>query len=174
MSLRKFKVVLIGPAAVGKTSLLMRYTDDSFASKYKMTIGVDFMTKTIEYKKDEIVKITIWDIGGQDRYKFLRASFFDKSNGALIVFDLSRGHTLKELQVWLSDLRTFAGESIPFIIIGNKSDLLPDIGEVMARAEAKAFAEKEKGYYMETSAKTGNNVNEAFVELTRRMIEIKS
>jgi small GTP-binding protein len=100
MSLFVIKVIIIGPGAVGKTSLLHRFVENNFSFRYKLTIGADFLSKIIEGypKPDTTCKLQIWDIGGQERYKFLRASFFDGANGALLVFDISRGNTFDELE----------------------------------------------------------------------------
>jgi len=168
-----FKVIIIGPGAVGKTSLLHRFVEDKFSFRYKMTIGADFLSKIIQGypNPDTTVKLQIWDIGGQDRYKFLRSSFFDGANGALIVFDLSRWHTFEEIEGWLSDLREYAGEHIPFALIGNKADLIDKKDELYERESAEVFAKKEKTYYVETSAKTGENVEGAFLNLTHRMLK---
>ncbi|MFX1417889.1 MAG: Rab family GTPase [Promethearchaeota archaeon] len=170
MSLYVFKVILIGPGAVGKTSLLHRFVEDKFSFRYKLTIGADFLSKIIQ-KNEETIKLQIWDIGGQDRYKFLRASFFDGANGALIVFDLSRWHTFEELEEWLSDLREYAGKKIPFVLIGNKVDLIDKKDEIYERESAQVFAKTESTYYIETSAKTGENVEAAFLDLTNKMIK---
>ena len=167
-----FKVIIIGPAAVGKTSLVHRFVENQFSLKYKLTIGVDFLTKIIEYKPNgDAAKLTMWDIGGQERYQFLRKAFYEKTNGALLVFDLSREKTYTEMQTWFSELREFTDENTPFILIGNKSDLIEDTGEVIDRNEIQKFVKKEKGRYFETSAKTGENVNEALVDLTNMMIK---
>jgi small GTP-binding protein len=82
-----FKVIVIGPAAVGKSSLIRRFVENEFSLQYKFTIGVDFLSKTIEYDQDKKARLTIWDIGGQDRFKSLRRNFYDGTNGALVVFD---------------------------------------------------------------------------------------
>ncbi len=169
----KFKIVIIGPGAVGKTSIIQRFVHNNFSISYKLTIGVDFMTTDVEYNKGELARLTIWDIGGQERYRFLRDSFFDQSNGALLVFDLTREKTFGEIKEWLEELRKYAFQEIPFILVGNKSDLLPDLGEVLDREEAKKFAEQEGGIYIETSAKTGDNIENAFLELTRVIIKTK-
>lgn len=170
MSLYVFKVIIIGPGAVGKTSLLHRFVENKFSFRYKLTIGADFLSKVIE-RQDSTVKLQIWDIGGQDRYKFLRASFFDGANGALLVFDISRWHTFGELEDWLSDLREYAGENTPFMLIGNKVDLIDKKDEIYERDSAIVFAKKEKTNYIETSAKSGENVEGAFWDLTNRMLK---
>ena len=172
MSLYVFKVILIGSGAVGKTSLLHRFVENKFTFRYKLTIGADFLSKIIEVPKpDTTCKLQIWDIGGQDRYKFLRASFFDGANGALVVFDISRWHTFKELNDLLSDLREFAGQDIPFILIGNKTDLIEDIGGEYDKDSAENLAKRENSVFISTSAKTGENVEDAFLKLTHKMIK---
>lgn len=158
---------------MGKTSLLYRFVENKFSFRYKMTIGADFLSKVIEGypKQGTTVKLQIWDIGGQDRYKFLRQSFFDGTNGALLVFDLTRWHTFEELDEWLSDLHQFAGENIPFVLIGNKFDLIQENNETYDKKSAELFVKKEKAYFVETSAKTGENVEGAFLNLANRMMK---
>ena len=169
-----FKVILIGSGAVGKTSLLHRFVENKFTFRYKLTIGADFLSKIIEGypKPDTTCKLQIWDIGGQDRYKFLRANFFYGANGALMVFDISRWHTFKELDDWLSDLREFAGKDIPFILIGNKLDLIEDISGEYDKESAEDLAKRENSVFISTSAKSGENVEGAFLNLTHKMIKI--
>lgn len=166
-----FKVIIIGPGAVGKTSLLNRFVHNEFSLKYKLTIGVDFLTKALEYEPTKFVKLHIWDIGGQEKFKFLHRSFYEGAFGALIVFDLSRHQTFSSMKEWLSEMRSIVNDEIPSIIIGNKSDLIPEIGQIIDRSEVEEYAKKEGCNYVETSAKTGDNVENAFVELTHHMIK---
>ncbi len=170
----KFKVVICGPGAVGKTSIIQRFVHNSFSISYKITIGVDFLTKDVEYKDGEAARLTIWDIGGQERYNFLRESFFEKSDGALLVFDLTREKTFKEIKNWLEQLRKYTFDAIPFVLVGNKSDLLTDLGVVLDNDEIKSFAKKEKAFYVETSAKKNQNIELAFLELTKAILKSKS
>ena len=173
MSSFKLKVLLTGAAAVGKTSLVQRFIKNRFAANYKLTVGVDILTKDVEFRQSEIATLSIWDIGGQQRFEFIRSTFYKGAAGALLVFDLTREQTYIETRKWLTEIRQFAGQNIPFVLCGNKLDLLEDVGEVIDRAEAKAFAESEGSIYIETSAKTGISVDESFTELTRRIIDTR-
>jgi small GTP-binding protein len=174
MSSFKLKVLLTGAAAVGKTSLVQRFIKNRFAANYKLTVGVDILTKDVEFKPQEIATLSIWDIGGQQRFEFIRSTFYKGAAGALLVFDLTREQTYTETRKWLTEIRQFAGEKIPFVLIGNKLDLMEDVGVVIDRDEARRFAENEGSIYIETSAKTGERVDEAFTELTRRIIDSRS
>jgi small GTP-binding protein len=167
----KYKVIILGPSAVGKTSLLNRFVHDEFILKYKMTIGVDFLTKTLEYEPSKFAKLHLWDIGGQERFKFLHRTFYEGTSGALMAFDLSREHTFAGMKNWLLEMKSIMKRDIPKVIIGNKSDLIPEIGEVIDRSKTEKYAEKEDCIYIETSAKTGDNVENAFMKLTKLMVK---
>jgi len=173
MSSFKLKVLLTGAAAVGKTSLVQRFIKNRFQANYKLTVGVDILTKDVEFRPGEIATLSIWDIGGQQRFEFIRSTFYKGAAGTLLVFDLTREQTYIEIRKWLTEIRQFAGD-IPFVLIGNKADLMEDVGVVIDRDEARSFAENEGSIYIETSAKTGINVDEAFTELTRRIIDSRT
>jgi small GTP-binding protein len=170
----KFKVIIIGPGAVGKTSLINRFVHNEFSLKYKFTIGVDFLSKRVNYDPNDqynMAHLQLWDIGGQDRFKFLHRSFYEGANGVLLIFDLSRASTFTEMKDWLSEMYETIQEKIPMILVGNKADLIPEIGEVIDRNLIDAWVKSEKCVYLETSAKTGQNVEEAFIELTHNMVK---
>jgi Ras-related protein Rab-11A len=167
-----YKVIIVGPGAVGKTSLLNRFVHDEFTLRYKLTIGVDFLTKKLEIKPSEFVKLHIWDIGGQERFKFLHRSFYEGALGALLVFDLSREHTFGSMKTWLSEMRGIIKRDIPKVIIGNKLDLIPEIGQTIDRSEVEKYAKDEGCSFIETSAKTGENVEKAFLDLTYKMLKL--
>lgn len=164
-----FKCIVIGPGGVGKSSLVRRFIEDKFEINYNFTIGVDFLAKTVEYEKNQFAKLSIWDVGGQERFKVLRRSFYEGTHGALLVFDLSRANTFHKMKDWLTDMRNIIEEKIPIVILGNKADLLAEVGEVINRDEPKKLAEEEESVYIETSAKSGENVDKAFVLLTQKM-----
>ncbi|WP_457557204.1 Rab family GTPase [Candidatus Harpocratesius sp.] len=169
MSTYKLKILLCGPAAVGKTSLIHRFIKSKFERDYKLTVGVDILTKNVEYAAGKTATLSIWDIGGQERFSFIRTTFYKGASGALLVFDLSRSSTFGSIKNWRAEVNQFAGD-IPFVLIGNKLDLIPEVGEVIDRDECRDYAEDEGSIYIETSAKDGTNVDEAFIELTRLIV----
>lgn len=166
----KQKVLLCGPAGVGKTSLVMRFIKSRFANDYKLTVGVDILTKDVELDDGQAVTLTIWDIGGQDRFAFIRSTFYRGAKGALLVFDLSRATTWDEIKNWRAEIKQFAGD-IPFVLIGNKLDLISDVGEVIDREECRNYAKEEGTLYIETSAKNNICVDEAFKTLAKMIHE---
>lgn len=169
----KFKIVLLGAASVGKTSLLLRYVNDLFREDYAATIGAKFLTKEIKIPpNDEIVQISIWDIAGQPRFLDLRTTFYRGASGGLMVFDLMRKESFEELDVWYDEMIPVLGDDLPLILIGNKLDLIRKKGDrEVSRTEAEKFAKDKNIEYLETSAKTGTHVEEAFYELTRLILQ---
>ena len=175
----KFKVLITGPAAVGKTSLMNRFVHNEFKGDYASTIGAKFLTKEIDIKTDDPdeegahVQLSLWDIGGQPRFVDVRTTFYRGSQGAILVYDLVREETFNELESWYSEMIKVLDDDLPLIIIGNKSDLIKKRGRKIDIEVAQKFAKDKNSYYIETSAKTGLNVDKAFRELTRLIAEVK-
>lgn len=164
-----FKVLLIGEAAVGKTSLTMKFIHGKFKSDYLLTVGMEPYSKYVKVGKD-MVTLSIWDIAGQQRFDVFRTMFFRGAKAALLVFDLTRPTTLAKLQNWYEDLVKNAGADVITILVGNKNDL-EDLRSV-PKKDALAFAKKIKALtYIETSAKTGFNVEESFTLITEKLVE---
>ncbi|MFX0132743.1 MAG: GTP-binding protein [Candidatus Hodarchaeota archaeon] len=161
----RFKLLLLGDGAVGKTTLIKRFIKGTFRSDYKMTVGVDVFTKNVNLGPEQnLVTFTIFDIAGQQRFEVVRTAFYKGATGALIVFDLTRNHTFRNVEKWVKELRIFAG-SIPFIIIGNKSDLKEF--RLIRDSEINSLTDELSSQYIETSAKTGEHVEEAFHKLAK-------
>jgi small GTP-binding protein len=169
MDILKYKVLLLGPPAVGKTSLWDRFINKSFKENYAMTIGVQVSTKDVKFR-NAIVKLTVWDIGGQARFKDLRKSYYFGTQGALLIFDLTRQETFNQMENWIKEVNERLEYKIPFMLVGNKSDLIRD-GRKLNPQEAKAFAKLHNSLYLETSAKTGGGVKEAFRELILTIVK---
>ncbi|MFW9771009.1 MAG: Rab family GTPase [Candidatus Heimdallarchaeota archaeon] len=159
----KFKITLFGAGGVGKTSLLIRYIKDYFNPDLKQTIGSNFLIKDVEIG-DTNIRLLLWDIGGQEQFQKLRSIYFKGSNGAFGVFDVTSQPSLLKLPGWISSIKKSVKKSIPMIIVGNKTDLERQV----EREEAEDLAQRLNCCdYIETSAKTGENVEEAFIKLAQ-------
>ncbi|MHA1680204.1 MAG: Rab family GTPase [Promethearchaeota archaeon] len=170
MSDYKVKLLLAGPAAVGKTSLIRRFVKSSFQADYKLTIGVDILTKDVSLQNGEVATLSIWDVGGQKRFEFIRTTFYKGASGALLVFDLTRPETYNEVTTkWAQEIIRFCPD-IPTVLIGNKADLLAQLGRTSDPAYAAGWAQQVNTIYIETSALEGQNVEEAFQEIAERMV----
>ena len=167
-----FKVILIGPGEVGKTSLWQRYITRKFMSSYKLTIGVDFRMASIKIG-DVDVKLQLWDTGGQEKFSAVRPVYYRGADGAIVVFDITKRESFEGMEQWFRELEMHCGP-IPRILVGNKADL-EELRQVTFE-EAEAFAQKKSSEqqlmlpYMETSAKDGRNVDTMFQKLTEMML----
>ena len=172
MNTFRFKVLLSGEAAVGKTSILHRFVHNKFQGHYTSTIGLDFMSKVLNYNSDTC-RLTIWDLAGQKRFSFMRKNFYGGANGALIIFDLTRAETFERVEDWYAEMIDIADKKVPFILIGNKTDLIPEVGRAIEPEMARSYAQERGCIYMESSAKTGESIEQAFFELTELMVKKK-
>lgn len=164
-----FKVVCFGDGGVGKTSLIVRLTENRFSEDYKMTLGTSFAAHTINIE-DKIVTLQIWDLGGQPSFSHLRSFFYAGAKGAVIVFDLTDVKSFQNVTTWYKELRSVCGD-VPIVLIGNKNDLAGN--RVVSRQEAEMLARSLGAPYIETSAKTGDKVNLAFQSVSRRLLGIE-
>ena len=161
-----FKFALLGDSATGKTSLINRYVDQKFDENYQPSLGVNIVIKDLEVKDKNLkVRLILWDIAGQDRYELSRRMFFEGCTGALFVYDITRPFTLKNVESkWYPDLITYGNKASSFLLIGNKSDL-NDLRKTSTE-EGRNIAEKINAIdFIETSAKSGDNVEKAFSNL---------
>jgi len=164
------KLILTGDFKVGKTSLIRRFIENSFQEDYISTIGVEISKKSIVMDEDTKINFVLWDIGGQvGQMEPYRHRFYDGANSAFIVIDRTRPEHLKSVDFWYKDIQKSVPRDIPIVIVGNKSDLIGDI--VISEDEIRATAKHLGFHYILTSAKTGENVNEAFLYIAYRFIE---
>lgn len=159
MQLRR-KVVLLGNSGVGKTNLLSRLHKGEFSSEFASTIGVEFLTHTMKVGGAD-VKAQIWDTAGQERFHAMMTTYYRKAVGALLIFDVGDCASLVGVEKWLDQLPSVAEPGLHTVLVGNKCDLEGDKRKVSAE-EARQFAAARHMRYIETSAKTGLNVEEAF------------
>ncbi len=162
-----FKIMMLGDASVGKTSLTLRYISGFFLEDLKLTIGVDFYSKTTDFK-DRKVKLQIWDFGGEERFRFLLSQYCKGANGAFFLYDITNHITLDHLPDWTQIIREHAGD-IPIMLIGSKLDL--ERFRSVSREEGILAAKKYNlSSFVELSSKTGQNVEKAFEVITETLI----
>ena len=166
----RFKVVMLGDGAVGKTAMTTRFTQDSFDSDYKRTIGADFAVKRMDIKDiDAHVTLQCWDLAGQPRFEFVRQGFYRGARGGLLLYDVTRRRTFLNMDRWKEETFTNAGRDIPLIVVANKIDLVES--RAVTKEDGEAYAKQNGFIYVESSALTGENVEDAYVELCKKMIE---
>ncbi|CAL5212818.1 unnamed protein product [Lathyrus oleraceus] len=166
-----FKVVLIGDSGVGKSNLLSRFTKNEFSLESKSTIGVEFATRSI-HVDDKIVKAQIWDTAGQERYRAITSAYYRGAVGALLVYDVTRHVTFENVERWLKELRDHTDANIVIMLVGNKADLRHL--RAVSTEDAKAFAERENTFFMETSALESLNVDNSFTEVLTQIYRVVS
>jgi small GTP-binding protein len=165
------KVILCGDYRVGKTSLIRRYVNDSFEQNYVATIGVDISRREKRFNENCTINFLIWDIGGQlQQMAPYRKRFYNGAHAAFLIFDKTRRESFVNIKKWIEDIDRRNPQGIPKILIGNKSDLTFDLE--VTDDEIKEYSENLGLEYMETSAKTGENVELAFTYIALRSISI--
>jgi len=167
------KILLLGEFRVGKSSMVLRYVEDRFPGDYMATIGANFLVKTVNLDMGEKVYkvgLQIWDIGGHARSSQVGRVFFQGVSGAILVYDLTRKETLDKLPLWKDQLMKYSPDSRMYLV-GNKNDLVEE--RKITPDEGKKAAKEELGTdnFFETSAKTGNHIQETFEDLARLLVE---
>jgi small GTP-binding protein len=162
------KICLLGEANVGKTSLVYRFIENKFRENYKSTLGVNLLKKDINIPNYGDVSAQIWDLGGQESFKSLRKLYLEGANGSLLVYDMTDKKSFEKLGEWTQSFREARGNA-PIMLIGNKSDLKKQ--NKINEDDSSKYAKKNNMHLIITSAKTGKNVEEAFLELTKQILE---
>ena len=154
-----FKYIIIGDAYVGKSNLLLRYAHGQFKDDYQLTIGVEFAAKNVKIR-GKTYRIQIWDTAGQESFRSITRGYCKSSVCALVVYDISNKESFNNISAWIEDCKNQSPKTIYFVLVGNKSDL-NDRRQVNTE-EGQELADKFGIQFYETSAKTGDNVNEIF------------
>ncbi|XP_037676420.1 ras-related protein Rab-4B [Choloepus didactylus] len=162
-----FKFLVIGSAGTGKSCLLHQFIENKFKQDSNHTIGVEFGSRVVNVG-GKTVKLQIWDTAGQERFRSVTRSYYRGAAGALLVYDITSRETYNSLAAWLTDARTLASPNIVVILCGNKKDLDPE--REVTFLEASRFAQENELMFLETSALTGENVEEAFLKCARTIL----
>merc|ERR1712032_1503522 len=161
-----FKLLIIGESGVGKTCLLLRFTDDSFTANHLTTIGIDFKIKIIDQEQKRI-KLQIWDTAGQERFRTITKTYYKGAHGIILTFDVTDESSFKNIKNWVKQIEQNAQNNVCKVLVGNKCDRED---RKVTFEEGSKLAEEFNMKYFETSAKTNLNVNETFSFLTKDIL----
>ncbi|KAI0289001.1 ras-domain-containing protein [Russula brevipes] len=167
------KLLLIGNSSVGKSSLLLRFSDKQWLpeDEASATIGVDFRVHKMEIKGRK-VKLSIWDTAGQERFRTITASYYRGAQGVILVYDVSSRESFEALPRWLDELENYVSPEVVKIVVGNKLD--KEYSRQVPTTEGAAFAARTGCLFVEASAKTAVGVTEAFSDVVARIIDTPS
>ncbi|XP_077049746.1 EF-hand calcium-binding domain-containing protein 4B [Siphateles boraxobius] len=165
---RLFKIVLVGNSSVGKTSLLRRFCDDCFHPGTCATVGIDFSVKTLTVDNSQVA-LQMWDTAGQERYRSITKQFFRKADGVVVVYDITSEQTFTAVRQWLTSVQEGAGEDIPIMLLGNKTDL--DGQRVIPLEMGEKLAKDFQFIFYECSAFSSHNVTESMIHMARVLKE---
>ncbi|VDL91730.1 unnamed protein product [Schistocephalus solidus] len=161
-----FKLLLIGDSGVGKTSLLIKFAEDQFFSTFIATIGIDFKVRTI-YLDGKKIKLQIWDTAGQERFRTITTAYYRGAMGIMLVYDITQALSFRNIKNWLDNISQHGNSDVERMLLGNKCDM-----SSQRQVTEEEYAESNGIRFLETSAKDGLNVNEAF-EVLAHDIKVK-
>ena len=171
---RSFKVITVGPPAVGKTCLIMKAVNPEFSlpPTYMCTLGVDFKVKTLMHQ-GQVIKLHIWDTAGQERFLHINRMYYRDSDGVFFVFDIGDRKTFEKVDFFWEDFKEYENSERPAVklLVGNKSDRMKE--REVTRQQAEEMAARYGVQYVETSAKTGDGVQQLFESLVSRLAGLK-
>uniref|UniRef100_A0A7E4VZF1 small monomeric GTPase n=1 Tax=Panagrellus redivivus TaxID=6233 RepID=A0A7E4VZF1_PANRE len=166
--LTTLKVLIVGESGVGKSSLMLRFVDDTFDPEMAATIGVDFRVTTMNID-NSFVKLAIWDTAGQERFRTLTPSYYRGGQGIICVYDVSRRDTFDRLEHWIAEVDTYCTKTdVVKMLVGNKIDVED---RAVTREEGLQFAKRHRMLFIEASAKTREGVQCAFEELITKILQ---
>ena len=164
------KIITLGNSAVGKSSFILKYTDNVFSLDYLTTLGVDYKHKKIKLKNGKDVRLRIFDTAGQERFKSVSASFVKKADGVILIYDIGEKDSFEAVDNWIKSIREIGKDKLPIILVGNKCDLSDDKRQVSLK-EGQDKANEFNIPFYETSCKEGINIKEVFEKLIDDIIE---
>lgn len=158
----RLKLLMVGDTGVGKSCMLLRYSNDSFSPMFITTIGIDFKIKHVDIAGQR-VKLQIWDTAGQERFHTITTSYFKGAHGIVLVYDVTDRDTFESISGWLRQIKEEAGEEVNVVLVGNKSDM--DAQRVVSMDEGRALGEQYSMQFFETSAKNNVMIDECFLAI---------
>jgi len=164
------KLLLVGDSSVGKTSLLLRYTQGDFKDAVRNTVGVDLKVKMVNFRGKKL-KLTIWDTAGQERFRTLTSAYYRGAHGIVLVYDISSRQSFEDIKEWLKEVDVYStnAEAVK-MLVGNKTDREPQ--REVTKEQGAAFARANNMLFIEASAKTQSGVELAFEELIQKILDV--
>jgi len=162
-----YKVLLLGDSTVGKTCILLKYTDKIFQETHMMTIGLDYRLKTMTLQSGKEVKLQIWDTAGQDRFRSITKNYYKGSHGIILIYDVTSLKTFENVKSWVSQIHEEISDKVVIYLVGNKIDM--DDERKVKTEEGQKLAEELGVPFVETSAKSGENIDNIFSDITERI-----
>lgn len=164
----QIKLVLLGEAAVGKSSMVVRFVNNEFQENKEPTIGAAFLTQKCKFD-DNIIKFEIWDTAGQERFHSLAPMYYRNAQAAVVVYDITKAASLEKAKAWVLELQKQANPNIVIALVGNKLDLADSSNRAVTTDEAQTYAKEAGLLFSEASAKTGENIVETFTEIAKKI-----
>ena len=164
------KILLLGDSEVGKSCFLMRYSDNVFVENYITTIGLDYKLKTVKLDFGKTIKVQLWDTAGQDKYRTIAKNYYKGSHGILLLYDITKITSFENIREWIRDIKEEVSEKAIIFLIGNKIDLTDN--RKISKEKGEELAEEYKIPFFEASAKSGENVDEVFKALYKKISEV--
>ena len=165
-----FKILLLGDSEVGKSCFLMRYSDNVFVENYITTIGLDYKLKIVKLDSGKTIKVQLWDTAGQDKYRTIAKNYYKGSHGILLLYDITKITSFENIREWIRDIKEEVSEKAIIFLIGNKIDLTDN--RKISKEKGEELAEEYKIPFFEASAISGENVDEVFKALYKKISEV--
>ena len=164
-----YKILLLGDSGVGKTCFLLRFMEDSFIDLHMATIGLDYKLKTMILEEQKIVKVQIWDTAGQDKFRAITRNYYKGASGIILIFDVTNIKSFENIKKWINEIKEEISENVSIVLIGNKIDKLKE--RKITKEQGEKIANEIGTKFFETSAKTGEGINESVFYLVKIIYE---